>query len=140
MVDHDRQIFLSLKPRFAEAIVAGTKTVELRRRPPRIEVPTRALLYASSPRMALVGECTVSEIVELAPLTMWRNLGPHTGVSRQEFLHYFDGCHRAYALHIEDVVELQTPVSLNQLRDSIEGFEAPQSFRYLTSEQYSIIR
>ena len=37
-LDQDRMIVLSLKPRFAEAILAGTKTVELRRTGPRIVV------------------------------------------------------------------------------------------------------
>ena len=137
-VDQERLIFLSLKPRFADAIVQGSKSIELRRRPPRIEVPTRALLYASSPRMALVGECTIREIVELAPSTMWRRHGPDTGVTRKEFMKYFSGCDRAYGLHVDEVLVLR-PVSLNQLRESIEGFEPPQSFRYLTTEQYGSI-
>ena len=48
-LDQDRMVVLSLRPRFAEAILAGVKTVELRRTVPKIVIPTRALLYASSP-------------------------------------------------------------------------------------------
>ena len=43
-LDLDRMVVLSLRPRFAEAILAGDKTVELRRTVPKIVVPTRALL------------------------------------------------------------------------------------------------
>ena len=46
-LDPARALVLSLKPRFAGAILAGTKTVEVRRVMPRITVPTLALLYAS---------------------------------------------------------------------------------------------
>ena len=53
---------LSLKPRFAEAILAGTKTVELRRTTPKIEVPTRALLYTSTPVRALLGTCIITSV------------------------------------------------------------------------------
>ena len=45
-LDPARALVLSLKPRFAEAILSGTKTVEVRRVMPRITVPTLALLYA----------------------------------------------------------------------------------------------
>ena len=39
------------------AILAGVKTVELRRTVPKIVIPTRALLYAASPVRALLGTC-----------------------------------------------------------------------------------
>jgi len=39
-------IVLSLKPLYAEAILSGAKTVELRRIGPNISVRTRALIYA----------------------------------------------------------------------------------------------
>ena len=44
LLDPARALVLSLKPRFAEAILAGTKTVEVRRVMPRITIPTLALL------------------------------------------------------------------------------------------------
>ena len=56
-LDQDRMIVLSLKPRFAEAILTGDKTVELHRTEPKIVVPTRALLYATTPVRALLGTC-----------------------------------------------------------------------------------
>ena len=46
LVDPDRMIVLSLKPLYAEAILSGAKTVELRRIGPKISVRTRALIYA----------------------------------------------------------------------------------------------
>ena len=54
-LDQDRMIVLSLKPRFAEAILTGDKTVELRRAEPKIVVPTRALLYATTAVLASRG-------------------------------------------------------------------------------------
>ena len=59
----ERLLFLSLKPRFAEAIVSGEKTIELRRRPPQIDTPTEALIYASSPTKELIGACWVDDVV-----------------------------------------------------------------------------
>lgn len=131
----DRLIFLSLKPRFAEAILDGGKQIELRRQPPRIEVPTRALLYASSPTMSLVGTCVVNDIVDLAPSTLWRRYGSISGVTRREFVDYFEGCTRAYGLKLSDVERLDEPVSLGSIRQELGGFQPPQSFRYVTESQ-----
>lgn len=131
----DRLIFLSLKPRFAEAILSGEKQIELRRQPPRLDVPTRALLYASSPTMSLVGTCLVDDIVEYAPSTLWRHYRSVSGVSRREFDAYFEGCARAYGLRLSDAVRLDEPVSLGSIRQELSGFQPPQSFRYLTESQ-----
>ena len=48
-LDQDRMIVLSLKPGFAEAILAGDKTVELRRIAPRIVVPTQGTAVRGDP-------------------------------------------------------------------------------------------
>ena len=68
-LDPDRMVILSLKPRFAEAILAGVKTVELRRTELKIVVPTRALLYAASPVRALLGTCIITSVQSMAD---WR--------------------------------------------------------------------
>lgn len=57
--DRARALVLSPKPRFAEAILDGAKTVEVRRLMPRITVPALALLYASGSERALVGTSAV---------------------------------------------------------------------------------
>lgn len=130
-VDADRLLFLSLKPRFAAAILNGTKTVELRRRPPQIATPTEALIYASSPTKALRGTCWVDDIVSMAPWTLWRTHGPATGVTRREFLDYFAGCDIAHALMLSRPQPLAAPVELPELRRTMGGFDPPQSFRYV---------
>ena len=128
----DRLLFLSVKPVFAEAILSGTKTIELRRSRPRISVPTDALIYASSPTMALVGECVVDDITEWQLTDLWRSLGPQTGVDRITFDRYFAGAEHAVALHLTHVRRLANSVPLEDIRDRVEGFEPPQSFRYVS--------
>ena len=64
-------VVLSLRPRFAEAILAGDKTVELRRTVPKIVVPTRALLYAATPVRALIGTCIVTDVVAADLADLW---------------------------------------------------------------------
>jgi len=128
----DRLLFLSVKPIYAEAILSGAKTIELRRSRPRITVPTEALIYASSPTMALVGECVVEDITEWQMANLWKSLGPQTGVDRFMFDTYFEGAEHAVALHLTKVRRLTNAVSLEDIRDRVEGFEPPQSFRYVS--------
>ena len=61
-LDLDRMIVRSLKPRFAEAIFRGTKTIELRRTRPKIAVLIRVLFYATSPVRALPDTCVITTV------------------------------------------------------------------------------
>ena len=133
-LDQYRMIVLSLKPRFADAILAGSKTVELRRSEPKIVVPTRALLYAMSPVRALVGTCIVTSVQSDQLATLWGEFGPRTGVDHQEFLDYFDGVKKGTALTLSDPESLLRPISLTRLRETSHGFRPPQSFAYIDAQ------
>ena len=90
-VDPDRMVVLSLKPRFAEAILAGVKTVEVRRTEPKIVIPTRALLYAASPVRALLGTCIITSVRSTDLAALWREYGSDAALSHEVFLRYFEG-------------------------------------------------
>jgi len=133
-VDTDRYIFLSLKPRFATAILSGIKTIELRRTRPRIAVPTNALLYASSPTMALVGTCRVDKVVSGDVDSLWHRFGGETALSRAEYDDYFHDRELGYGLTLSEVQSLDQPIDLRELRSRWSNFQPPQSFRYLPFE------
>ena len=65
-------IVLSIRPQFADKILKGTKTVELRRvYPRRIGKGDRGLIYASSPVKSLVGGFEIARIVEKPLNELW---------------------------------------------------------------------
>ena len=130
-MSNDRRLLLSLKPRFADAILDGSKTVELRRTRPTIKVPTDALIYASSPRMAIIGRCRVESIGSYAPSALWEAHGHSAGVTRREFRDYFSGADRAYALMLSGPSRFDESIQLADIRCWWPGFVPPQSFRYL---------
>ena len=88
-LDHNRMVVLPLKPRFADAVLTGAKTVELRRAEPKIVVPTRALIYSTSPVRALVGTCIVSSVETDRLASLWQRFGPRIGINRGEFSDYW---------------------------------------------------
>ncbi len=129
----DEWILLSIKPRFANAILSGEKTVELRRTMPRARAGTRVLVYSSAPEMALLGTAVVARVQRGSRSGIWKQFGPDAAVSRREFIAYFDGARYAVAITLTDARSLADPVPLKELRRRAPGFHPPQSFRYVTA-------
>jgi predicted transcriptional regulator len=127
-----RSLLLSLRPRFAQAILDGVKTVELRRT--RVSAPpgTLLVLYASSPVMAVVGVATLTDRETDSPEAIWRTFGPRLGLSRAEFSDYLAGVENATALSVADPRPLSDPLTLAGLRTH-SPFQPPQSYRYVTA-------
>lgn len=123
-----RELLLSMRPRFADAILEGTKRIELRRTIPRISPGTRTTLYASTPRKAVVGQVRILGIISAVPHELWRRHGSESGITEREFFAYFSGAETAYGLQLEDPRPL-SPIPLSELRAA--GIEPPQSWRYM---------
>lgn len=124
-------LLLSIRPRFAGMIFAGTKTVELRRVRPTIKAGDLALIYVTSPTKEIQGAFRVGKTVSGKPSLIWRKFGKQTGVNREEFDIYFKGKDEAHALLIEEAWPLRKPVRLACLRKEKRGFRPPQSFHYI---------
>jgi predicted transcriptional regulator len=135
MAPDDRTLFISLRPRFAELLLLGEKTVELRRVRPAVQPGTRVMLYASSPTCALLGVGVVEDVQVAGHDRIWGEHGPRTGISRSEYDAYFDGTATAVAITLGEVRRLERPISLAELRRGREWFRPPQSFRYLNPQQ-----
>jgi predicted transcriptional regulator len=130
---------ISIRPRFAELIFAGSKTVELRRVCPKVSVGDLALVYVSSPVMELRGSFEVGKILTASPVALWKKVGEKSGVTREEFFAYFKGKKKAHALVIKRAWPLPAPVGLNTLRRRNGGFRPPQNFHYLNRNDSSLL-
>lgn len=128
-----RPLLVSLRPRFAEAILDGSKTVELRRTKVSAPPGTLLVLYSSSPVMAVVGVATLADRDTASPPTIWRRHRGKVGLSQAEFSAYFAGAEQATALSITAPRALEEPLPLALLRKGCT-FQPPQSYRYLTDE------
>jgi predicted transcriptional regulator len=127
-----RAVLLSVKPRFAEQIVAGTKKVEFRRSWAAQQVGL-AVIYSSSPVQRLVGIVDVDGTVCASPSSVWtkcRERGP--GLERRELMDYFTGKVQAYGVLLGRVTLPKKPVPPKSL---FRSFRPPQSYRYLSSAE-----
>jgi predicted transcriptional regulator len=139
MNDARPALLLSVRPRFAEAILSGQKTVEVRRRRIGTHEGASVVLYASSPVMAVVGTARI-ERVETIPLEeAWSRYGHSMGISRSEFDEYLDGSQIACLLVLSDPSALIEPVPLGELRRG-QHFQPPQSYRFVAQSDPRTIR
>lgn len=132
-------LLMSIKPWFAELVLVGAKTVELRRVRPRVELGMPVLLYASSPQRALVGSGVVGGIGAGSPDEIWALHGDATGVSQARFREYFAGAQRAVAITVQHAQAFEDPLPLRDLRRSLRGVNPPQSFRYLDHRELDLL-
>jgi len=123
-------LLISIRPRFVEAIFAGTKTVELRRVKPRLSVGDLVVIYASGETKGIVGAFEVEGVTTAAPRSIWRKHNGGSGLERAEFDRYFEGAEVGHAIRIGKVWQLPSPVLLGTLRKRRAGFRPPQSYHY----------
>lgn len=131
-----RIVLLPAKPRFAHALMDGSKKVEYRKAPFPDHV-TNVVVYASSPSQRILGYFVVHEIVRDSPERIWRKYGGVGCISRQEFAAYYDGVAKAVALIVGTVWTLPEPLPLSALG---MGHRAPQSYAYLNAAEFETIR
>ena len=116
---------ISIRPNFAEAILAGAKTVELRRRIPPLEIGTRLWIYATRPTAAVVGSVIVNAIVRGTPNSVWDAYSTQAAISRSDYDVYFDGAKEAIGLSLTSACRTAV-VGIDELRKMRDGFHPPQ--------------
>lgn len=135
-----RDVVFSIKPQYAERILEGVKTIELRRRFP-VDVPagTSALIYTSSPTRALTGVAEIKSVYKLTPKAIWLAYAKDACITREDFDDYFTGLEYGYAIRLAHARALRRPVELSELRDRFR-FEPPQSYLYAKPELRKALR
>jgi predicted transcriptional regulator len=129
----DDAILLSIKPEFAEKILTGIKTVELRRVPPRVNAGSLVVLYVSSPVKAVVGAFWVDRVVTGTPEELWPIVEEAAGLTRSEFEAYYAGTTKGVGIFVRESWSAEKPFELDEFRRNCPEFRPPQSYRYLSS-------
>lgn len=118
---------ISVKPEYAERILAGSKRVEFRRAAFGRKV-THLVLYATKPTGRLVAMCEVSRVHRGAPAELWKSFGSVGGIGADRYWAYYRGAPDAVAIGIASVRRLADGLTLSDL--GIDGPPA-QSYRYV---------
>jgi len=122
-------VLLSIKPRYVEKILNGTKKYEFRRS--LFKKPVRRIeIYSSSPVQKLVGFFVPGKIVEDSPANLWKHFKNDAGITEKEFFAYFHKKEIGYAIEIAQVDIYQPPIDPFL---EFSNFIPPQSFVYRES-------
>lgn len=133
-------LLLSIRPEYANKIFDRTKTVELRRiRPRLLNEGDRVVVYVSSPQQAVVGSFKVDNIVEKPVTELWEEVEKLAGISHEDFYDYYYGVRLGVGIFLKDIHRFSQPVELHRLRNKLPNLKPPQSFRYLTDNQFKIV-
>lgn len=127
-------ILISVDERYVRSMLAGTKTIELRRRAVRVPKGTHVWIYSKVPVGQLRACGVVKDVVEGSPEEIWRDYGHLSGISAQEFDAYYAGSETACALVFSQVNEMHPNLTLSTLRSKLQNFHPPQFFKYLRQD------
>jgi predicted transcriptional regulator len=130
---------ISIHPRYADAILDGTKTIELRRKIPELTNGTRLWIYATRPTAAVVGVATISDVNRAHPRTIWRRHRDGAGVDHTSFMEYFNGAQEGVAILLEAVKRVG-PIAIEELREIRNPFHPPQVLLRLTNAEAKALR
>lgn len=133
MIDGENAI-ISIYPKYADAILSGSKTVELRRRIPSLHSGTRLWIYSTRPVAAVVGSVLVKQITRGQPEVIWQKYGSQSCIMRADFDAYFRGAEEAVAIILTDALK-GLPIHIEKLRGLRNGFHPPQVLAKLTSKE-----
>jgi len=128
-------LLISIKPQYAKKIFEGKKTIELRKSAPqRVENDSYVLIYVTSPVKELWGVCKIKSIIKNDPEIIWNKYGDVAGIDKEDFNDYYKETTNGYGIELKDVKRLINVISLEELREMVPGFTAPQTYRYIDKE------
>jgi len=122
-----RVALFSIRPIYAEEILAGRKRVEFRRRPLPDDV-THVVIYATAPVSQVVGAFEVENVDCTTPSKAWQHYHEVGGIEQDAFDSYFDGTEQAHVICIRQVEAVDRPFPLSEIDELLRP---PQSFLYL---------
>lgn len=128
-----RYLLMSIKPVYAQKIKAKEKTVELRCSSPKVSSGDILVIYESSPVQRVTAYCEIESIISMPPAKLWELVKEKAGISWKSFEDYFSGKKEGIGICLRDVNTLSFSQPLSVIS---KDFSAPQSYRYISEEQF----
>lgn len=117
---------LSIKGIYAERIMNGTKTIELRKRPIGMELGDLILLYETAPDSIIQGGFIADKLISLPVSKMWDKYHSSMGVEKKFYDSYFENCEIAYGTLVYKSFTFSC-LSLKEIYKLCPGFVPPQA-------------
>lgn len=128
-------LFLPVKPKWADLIMSGKKTLELRKRLPSKGWGKRCVIYSTSPQCEIVGTAYFLDCGRI--LMSAADVLGAAHVTHAEFDAYF-GNGDQNCITLVEPIKFAKPIALETLR-CIWGIKPPQQWRYIDETTYNDI-
>lgn len=119
-------VLLSIKPKYANAILAGIKLVEFRKIAFKQKIE-RVYIYSSAPEQKIIGYFTIENIVSDTPERLWRKFNRVGSITHEDFFEYYANKEVGYSIKIKSVNRFKKSIDPKQIFDN---FVPPQSYMY----------
>lgn len=137
MPQKSKAVLISIHPKYVSKILNGTKRVEFRRVWAAQQI-THLVIYSTSPEMEVKAIVKVNEVLTVSKSSLWEIAKEYGGgLTRDELRKYFHGVSKGHAILLSEIRNLKKSLSL---AEAIPGVRAPQSYVYLTDEQFDSIQ
>ena len=124
-----RVVLMSIHPEYADALLDGTKTVELRKSRVASDI-SHIVIYATAPIQRVLGWVKAVKVEHGRPTEIWKTHKSQVGIRAGAFRAYYRGHLQATAIHVDSPQRLSTPLALSALEEQLT---APRSWRYLSA-------
>ena len=105
-------VLLSIRPEFSDAIWAGQKRFEFRRRIFNTIEHAEAYVYTSAPISLVTGRFSIRDLVVGTPTQVWRLTNDVAGIDESRYFSYFDDRNIAFAIAIGEYEKFEVPIDL----------------------------
>lgn len=123
---------ISIYPAYVNAILDGRKTFECRKSSIGLRPGDMLALYATSPTKAILGQARVLALHRDTPAALWDKFRQFTAVTEVDYFSYYATSQEAVLIELENIVRLDSPISLSALRETEPRFSPPQTARKLS--------
>jgi predicted transcriptional regulator len=124
---------LSIKPVYANQIMAGTKKVELRKSAMGLNAGDVVLVYNSAPEQQIAFWFQIASVEACSVDEMWARHQASLGIDYQDYLAYFSVIPTAVGLHVGEVQPV-SPIALARIEELVPGFVPPQGLIWLRDD------
>ena len=126
-----KEVIISIKPKYALAIIKGEKRIEFRKRKPNIKAGTRCYIYATAPYKMIIGYLIYWGCIIRRKDQLWKEVQSIAGITKEEFDAYYKNKELAYGW-IFSAYKAKEPFP-------IEVFDLkrpPQSYQFINNIHY----
>lgn len=124
---------MSIKPKYADLILNGIKTVEIRRTRMNAQPGDTVVMYATIPTAKIVGFFIVEQVAFASTEDIWERFGNHSCLTIEEYTDYAASKAEMCAISIAKV----NAINGKPLKD-IER-RIPQSFIRISKEEFQVL-